>query len=220
MTCRQRFWSYDPKRYINVIIITIIITTVSRRIKIIYYYPGIGRASRAGGCVRRWACKCWERRARWRASRTSVTWWCADRTCDIDSWPGEPNDYTHASPYMHAWASAHRSRWGQLTPWKNGWKIKKRKHAKKSSFLCLCYILRAIGAGRCRERRYAGDHIYIFQNTPFRSQIFQIFFAAGGKGHRPPNQNPADVPAYTGDAIILFIYFNISGKGRKPLTCR
>ena len=45
-------------------------------------------------------------------------------------------------------------------PWKNGWKIKKRKHAKKSSFLCLCYILRAIRAGRCRERRYA-YHIFI-----------------------------------------------------------
>ena len=44
-----------------------------------------------------------------------------------------------------------------VTPWKNGWKIKKQKHAKKSSFLCLCYILRAIRAGRCRERRYA-DH--------------------------------------------------------------
>ena len=29
-------------------------------------------------------------------------------------------------------------------PWKKGWKIKKRKHAKNSSFLCLCYILRAV----------------------------------------------------------------------------
>jgi len=29
-----------------------------------------------------------------------------------------------------------------------------------SSFLCLCYILRAVTAGRCRERRYA-DHIFI-----------------------------------------------------------
>jgi len=44
--------------------------------------------------------------------------------------------------------------------WKNGWKIKKQKHAKKCRFLCLCYILRAIRAGRCRERRYA-DHIFI-----------------------------------------------------------
>ena len=35
-------------------------------------------------------------------------------------------------------------------PWKNGWKIKKRKHATK----------RAIRTGSCRERRYA-DHIFI-----------------------------------------------------------
>jgi len=31
---------------------------------------------------------------------------------------------------------------------------------KKSSFLRVGYILRAIEAGRCRERRYA-DHIFI-----------------------------------------------------------
>jgi len=45
---------------------------------------------------------------------------------------------------------------------------------------CLCYILTAITAGRCRERRYA-DHIIIYsdilQNAPFCSQIFKIFFA-------------------------------------------
>jgi len=84
---------------------------------------------------------------------------------------------------MFTWASAHRGKWGQLTPLENGWKIKKRKHAKQSSFLYLCYILRAIRAGRCRERRYA-DHIFhsdILQNAPFRSEIFLIFFASGGK---------------------------------------
>ena len=48
-----------------------------------------------------------------------------------------------------------------------------------SSFLCFCYILRAIRAGRCRERRYA-DHIFI-QNAHFDSQIFKFFFASGGK---------------------------------------
>ena len=59
-----------------------------------------------------------------------------------------------------------------------------RNRAKKSSFLCLCYILRATRAGRCRERRYA-DHIYsdVLQNAPFRSQIF---FASGGKGALTP----------------------------------
>jgi len=63
-----------------------------------------------------------------------------------------------AKAYAFAWASAHKGKWGQLTPLENGWKIKKRKHTKESSFLCLCYILRAIMVGRCRERLYA-DHI-------------------------------------------------------------
>jgi len=73
-----------------------------------------------------------------------------------------------------SWASAHRGKWGQLTPWKNGWKIRKRKHAKKSSFLCLRYILRAIRAGRCRERRYA-DHIFI--QIYFRMHHFVVKFS-------------------------------------------
>jgi len=51
-------------------------------------------------------------------------------------------------------------------------KLKNENMQKKSSFLCLCYILRAIRAGRCTERRYAG-----------RSKIFKIFFMSGGKGH-------------------------------------
>ena len=42
----------------------------------------------------------------------------------------------------------------------------------------------------CRERRYA-DHIFIqiysrVQNAPFRSQIFKIFLASGGKGALTP----------------------------------
>jgi len=41
-------------------------------------------------------------------------------------------------------------------------KLKSENMQKKSSFLCLCYIL---GADRCRERRYRS----------------QIFFASGGK---------------------------------------
>ena len=72
------------------------------------------------------------------------------------------------------WASTHRGKWGQLTPVENGRKIKKRKHAKKISFLCLCYILRAIGAGRCRERCYA-DHIFIQIN--FRMRHFVVKFS-------------------------------------------
>jgi len=42
--------------------------------------------------------------------------------------------------------------------------------------------------GRCRKRRYADLFFYsdILQNAPFRSQIFEIFFASGGKGALTP----------------------------------
>ena len=59
---------------------------------------------------------------------------------------------------------------------------------QKSSFLCLCYILRAIMAGRCRERRYA-DHMFIqiyFRMHHFVVNYFKIFFASGGKGALSP----------------------------------
>jgi len=82
--------------------------------------------------------------------------------------------YTTCSYTLFSWASAHRGKWGQLTPWKMDEKIKKRKRAKRSSFLCLCYILRAIRAGRCRERRYA-DHIFI--QIYFRMQHFVVKFS-------------------------------------------
>ena len=83
------------------------------------------------------------------------------------------------------WASAHRGKWGQLTPLENGWKISKRKHAKKSSFPYLCYILRAIRAGRYRERRYA-DHIFI--QIYFRMHHFVVKFSSpqAARGHWPP----------------------------------
>jgi len=35
----------------------------------------------------------------------------------------------------------YRGKLGQLTPWKNGKKIKKRKHAKKSRFLTQIFII-------------------------------------------------------------------------------
>jgi len=57
----------------------------------------------------------------------------------------------------------------------------KSENMQNSSFLFLCYILRAIRAGRCREQRYA-DHIFIqiyFRMRHlirYRSQFFKIFF--------------------------------------------
>jgi len=59
-----------------------------------------------------------------------------------------------------AWASAHRDKWGQLIPLEKWMKNKKAKTCKKSSFLCFCYILIAIRAGRCRERRYADTYLF------------------------------------------------------------
>jgi len=41
--------------------------------------------------------------------------------------------YNH-QPDTYAWASTHRDKWGQLTPLENGWKMKKRKHAKRAVF--------------------------------------------------------------------------------------
>ena len=62
-------------------------------------------------------------------------------------------DIMHGRPHI----GANGASW---PPGIMGEKLKKRKRAK-SSFLCLCYILRAIRAGSCRERRYA-DHKFIY----------------------------------------------------------
>jgi len=80
--------------------------------------------------------------------------------------------------------------------WKNDEKLKSENMEKKSSFLRLCYILRAIIAGRCRERRYA-DHIFI--QMYFRVHHFVVKFSKKNHLRRQgnidhPNQNPADVP--------------------------
>jgi len=70
-------------------------------------------------------------------------------------------------------------------PGKMDEKLKSENMPKRAVFyVYVIIILRAIRPGRCRERRYA-DHIffsYILQNAPFRRQIFNIFFASGGKG--------------------------------------
>jgi len=62
----------------------------------------------------------------------------------------------------------------------------------------LCYILslRAIRAGRCRERRYA-DHIFIqiyFRMRHFVVKLLKFFSPQAARGIDPPNQNPADIP--------------------------
>jgi len=53
-------------------------------------------------------------------------------------------------------------------------KLKSENMQKRAVFLCLHYILRAIRAGRCRERRYA-DHIYSY--IYFRMHHFVVKFS-------------------------------------------
>jgi len=82
----------------------------------------------------------------------------------------------------------------------------------------LCYILRAIRAGRCRERRYAD---LIFIQIYFRMHHFvviayflNILRLRRQGGIDPPNQNPADVP---GDAAIIE---NGPASNICPVICR
>jgi len=68
---------------------------------------------------------------------------------------------------------------------------------KKEQLSMFMLYLRAIRAGRRRERRYA-DHIFI--QIYFRMHIFVVKFSKfsspqAARGTDPPNQNPADVPA-------------------------
>jgi len=53
-------------------------------------------------------------------------------------------------------------------------KLKSENMQKRAVFKCLCYILRAIRAGRCRELRYA-DHIFI--QIYFRMHHFVVKFS-------------------------------------------
>jgi len=69
-------------------------------------------------------------------------------------------------------------------------KLKSENMQKEHSFLrlSLCYILRAIRAGRCRERRYA-DHVFIqiyFRMHHFVDKFSKFCFASGGKGALTP----------------------------------
>jgi len=50
----------------------------------------------------------------------------------------------------------------------------KSENMQKGAVFYVCYILRAIRAGRCRERRYA-DHIFI--QIYFRKHNFVVKFS-------------------------------------------
>ena len=98
------------------------------------------------------------------------------------------------------WAYAHRGKWGQLTPWKMDEKLKSENIEKKQFSMFMLYFESYQGR-QLQRTALCWPHIYsdILQNAPFRSQIFKIFFASGGKGALTPNQNPADVPAQSSE---------------------
>ena len=74
-------------------------------------------------------------------------------------------------------------------PGKMDEKLKSENMRKRAVFLGLCYILIAITAGRCRERRYA-DHIFFsdlyFRMHHFVVKFFKMFFVSGSKGALTP----------------------------------
>ena len=78
-------------------------------------------------------------------------------------------------------------------------KLKSENMQKRA---CLCYILRAIRAGRCRERRHA-DHIFI--RIHFRMHHFVIKFSKfssrlGRQGGIDPLTKILRTPLIAGDA--------------------
>jgi len=80
--------------------------------------------------------------------------------------------YCSAHERLHIWEQMGSAD----PPGKMDEKLKSENMQKKSSVLCLCYILRAIRAGRCRERRYA-DHIFIQIYMYFRMHHFVVKFS-------------------------------------------
>jgi len=93
-------------------------------------------------------------------------------------------------------------KWGQLTPLagKMDEKLKSENMQKRAVFYA--YVIFREQSGQAGVENGAMLTIYlsiycILQNAPFRSQIFKIFFASGGKGAltRPPNQKSTDVSA-------------------------
>ena len=82
----------------------------------------------------------------------------------FDSRPLRFQATTSGKLFAHTWASTHRGKWGQLTlPGKMDEKLIS-ENVKE----------RAIGAGRCRQRRYA-DHIFI--QIYYRLHHFAVKFS-------------------------------------------
>ena len=85
------------------------------------------------------------------------------------------------------WASTHRGKWGQLTPLDNGYEKLKSENMQKTAVFYVYVIFREqSGQAGVENGAMLTTYSYILQNAPFRSQIFKMFFASGGKGGIDP----------------------------------
>ena len=95
----------------------------------------------------------------------------------------------------HLWASAHRGKWRQLTPWKMDEKLTSENMQKRAVFYIFVTVWEKSGQTDVENGAIYSD---ILQNAPFCSQMFKNFLRLRRQGGiDPPNQNPADVPGAT-----------------------
>ena len=133
------------------------------------------------------AARCWWKRAQrmWERHHWNALSYCQWKNCE--------NRLTSDE----AWATAHKGKWGQLTPLEKMDENYKAKTCKKSSFLCLRLFFgeQSEQAGVENGARLTTYWSQIY----FRVHHFLVKFSKfssprAARGHWPPNQNPADVP--------------------------
>ena len=128
----------------------------------------------------------------WPKKIKSVIWTQPNPLDDWNLWPNPTRSKRPNQTQSSGWTQPHgRPHMGANgVSWPPGKMAEKLKseNMQKSRFLRLCYILRAIRAGRCRERRYA-DHIFI--QIYSRMNHFVVKFSKfpspqAARGHWPP----------------------------------
>jgi len=89
---------------------------------------------------------------------------------------------------------------GSADPLEKWMKNIKVKTCKKEQFSRFVIFLEQSGQAGVENGAMLTTYLFRYgpiQNAPFRSQIFKIFFASGGKRALTlPNQNPADAPEW------------------------
>ena len=142
-------------------------------------------------------------------------WWLEmaknilDTACCVNHWNFSAHDL---NIYMCMDGRPHIGANGvSWLPWKNGWKIKKRKHAKKSSFLNGVW-------GKWYEWWLIGHaDAYSFIQMYFRMHHFVVSLKKFSmpqvaRGHWPPKENPADalVCMYTENNVFWAVNLRAS----------